>query len=108
VVVSLPNVAHWSVRLPLLFGRFRYAGRGILDRSHLRFYTLASIRDELAGAGFESERIEVTPPPFEELFSTGLAARSARHLTRLSTLLGRLWRGLFAYQFVLRARKIGS
>jgi 2-polyprenyl-3-methyl-5-hydroxy-6-metoxy-1,4-benzoquinol methylase len=42
-VVSLPNVAHASVRLALLEGRFDYRDRGLLDRTHLRFFTHESI-----------------------------------------------------------------
>ena len=39
--VSLPNVANVTVRAALAAGRFPYADRGILDRTHLRFYTRA-------------------------------------------------------------------
>jgi len=39
VVVSLPNVAAWPVRLGLLAGHFEYANVGLLDRTHLRFFT---------------------------------------------------------------------
>jgi 2-polyprenyl-3-methyl-5-hydroxy-6-metoxy-1,4-benzoquinol methylase len=42
-VVSLPNIAHASVRLALLEGRFDYQDLGLLDRTHLRFFTHASI-----------------------------------------------------------------
>ena len=49
---SIPNVANISVRLALLFGQFRYADRGILDRTHLTFYTRASAKDLL-----EKERL---------------------------------------------------
>lgn len=42
-VVSLPNVAHGSVRLALLEGRFSYQDLGLLDRTHLRFFTRESI-----------------------------------------------------------------
>jgi 2-polyprenyl-3-methyl-5-hydroxy-6-metoxy-1,4-benzoquinol methylase len=45
-VISLPNVAHGSVRLALLEGHFRYQDIGLLDRTHLRFFTRESI-DEL-------------------------------------------------------------
>ncbi len=45
-VISLPNVAHGSVRLALLEGRFPYQTVGLLDRTHLRFFTRESI-DEL-------------------------------------------------------------
>jgi 2-polyprenyl-3-methyl-5-hydroxy-6-metoxy-1,4-benzoquinol methylase len=43
LVVSLPNVAHASVRLALLEGRFDYRDLGLLDRTHLRFFTRESI-----------------------------------------------------------------
>jgi len=39
VVVSVPNVAHWSVRRRLLAGRFDYDGYGIMDATHLRWFT---------------------------------------------------------------------
>lgn len=40
VIVSVPNVRHWSVLLPLLFkGRWDYRNAGIMDRTHLRFFT---------------------------------------------------------------------
>jgi O-antigen biosynthesis protein len=42
-VISLPNVAHGSVRLALLEGRFRYQELGLLDATHLRFFTRESI-----------------------------------------------------------------
>ncbi len=39
VLISLPNICHWSIRLTLLFGRFEYTDRGILDRTHLQFFS---------------------------------------------------------------------
>lgn len=44
IVVSLPNVAHASVRLALLQGRFQYRELGLIDRTHLRFFTHDTIR----------------------------------------------------------------
>lgn len=41
----IPNVAHWSVVLPLLQGKWEYAENGLLDRTHLRFFTLESMRE---------------------------------------------------------------
>ncbi len=105
LVVSVPNVAHWSVRLALLFGRFPYAAKGILDRSHLRFYTLGSVRAELEAAGFAVERVQTTTSPLEELFAGRVATPMARLGTAFERLGNRLWTGLFAYQIVLRARK---
>ena len=42
IILSVPNVANWQVRLGLLLGNFNY-GQGILDGEHLRFFTLKSI-----------------------------------------------------------------
>lgn len=44
VVVSTPNVAFASVRLALLNGCFDYVDSGILERTHLRFYTLKTLQ----------------------------------------------------------------
>ncbi len=52
VIVSIPNVAYWRVRLGLFFGRFDYADSGILDRTHLRFFTRRSSRTLLESAGY--------------------------------------------------------
>lgn len=53
LVVSLPNVAHGSVRLSLLKGAFTYVKEGLLDATHLRFFTLDSIRELFNRNGFE-------------------------------------------------------
>jgi len=53
ILVSVPNVAHWSVRLRLLFGRFEYADVGIMDATHLRWFTAKTIRGLLKRSGFE-------------------------------------------------------
>ena len=52
VIVSLPNVANLRVRLGLLFGKFDYEDSGILDKSHLRFFTLKSARELAVNAGY--------------------------------------------------------
>ena len=52
VIASIPNVAHISVRLALLGGEFRYRETGLLDDTHLRFFTRASIVDLFESSGF--------------------------------------------------------
>lgn len=44
VIASVPNVAHWSVRLDLLRGRFDYQPVGIRDATHLRWFTAETVR----------------------------------------------------------------
>ncbi len=51
IVTSLPNVAHGDVRLSLLHGSFPYRETGLLDRTHIRFFTLQTIRELLYDAG---------------------------------------------------------
>ena len=57
VVASIPNIAHGSVRLALVEGRFEYTELGLLDSTHIRFFTYDSLHDlfESAGYAIESE-----------------------------------------------------
>ena len=69
VVTSLPNVAHGDVRLSLLKGNFTYNETGLLDKTHIRFFTLETIRALLREAGLvvvETQRV------FIPLFQTEL------------------------------------
>jgi O-antigen biosynthesis protein len=53
VVASIPNVAHGSVRLALLLrGEFRYRRLGLMDDTHLRFFTRESVEQLLEDTGF--------------------------------------------------------
>src|SRR5436305_5008865 len=52
VFISVPNIANITVRLGLLFGVFEYRDRGILDYTHLRFFTMRTIRRDIENAGF--------------------------------------------------------
>jgi SAM-dependent methyltransferase len=61
VVVSLPNIASWTMRLELLGGRFDYEPSGILDRTHLRFFTRASAEALLRDAGLELLSLDANP-----------------------------------------------
>lgn len=60
VIVSLPNAQHFSLSIALLFGQFRYAERGILDKTHLRFFTQASSRELLESAQLEIQKTQRT------------------------------------------------
>ena len=61
VIVSLPNIAAWTVRLGLLGGRFEYTPSGILDETHLRFFTRESAARLLEQAGLEVLRMDQNP-----------------------------------------------
>ena len=103
--VSLPNVANISVRLALLLGQFRYTERGILDRTHLSFYTRATGRQLLERSGFHVRSVEATAMPYElaiPALGRGPLARPVRGFARFSS---RAWPTMFGYQFVFEAGK---
>jgi SAM-dependent methyltransferase len=103
LMLSLPNVANVTVRTSLALGRFPYADRGILDRTHLRFYTRTSARRLLAGSGYRTLFESVTPMPVE-LAVPALGRPAFAPLARGATrLLAAAWPTLFGYQFVFEA-----
>jgi hypothetical protein len=61
VIVSLPNVAAWTVRLGLLTGNFDYEPSGILDDSHLRFFTRDTAVKLVEDAGLDVMRVDLNP-----------------------------------------------
>ncbi len=66
VVMSIPNVAHGSVRLALLEGQFEYRSLGLLDDTHVRFFTRASLEDLLTEAGYVAVDVRrTTASPFQ-------------------------------------------
>jgi 2-polyprenyl-3-methyl-5-hydroxy-6-metoxy-1,4-benzoquinol methylase len=59
VIASIPNIRHWEVvRDLVLKGNFDYADSGILDRTHLRFFTLKSIHKLFATTGYRLRKVE--------------------------------------------------
>jgi SAM-dependent methyltransferase len=104
VIVSVPNVAHLTVRLSLLAGRFTYADRGILDRTHLRHFTRRSFLELLREADLPVSELAVTPAPLplvlpRRFHGTWLGAAQA-----FGAAAARLWQSGLAYQFVAVCR----
>ncbi len=57
-IISLPNVRHFSVCLGLtLLGEFNYADEGILDRTHLRFFTLRTAKEMIESTGLRVQEV---------------------------------------------------
>jgi 2-polyprenyl-3-methyl-5-hydroxy-6-metoxy-1,4-benzoquinol methylase/GT2 family glycosyltransferase len=104
LIVSVPNIANISVRLMLLLGRFDYMERGILDRTHLRFFTRRSICEMLAGQGFSVVKHKMTVIPLEVMVSLSLDNPAMKLGHGLLIALTRLLPGLFGYQSFITAR----
>ena len=103
--ISVPNIANITVRLGLLFGIFEYRDRGILDSTHLRFYTKRTIRREIENAGFEILEMRGSSVPIRLIVGGFMPEPLLRAGERLLSLLTRMWRGLFANQIIIVAAR---
>lgn len=103
IVISVPNVAFWPIRLRLLLGSFEYGREGILDLDHARLFTAASLVRVLRQHGFRVLRTHGIPAPFPKALGDTWPARV---LLALNQLLIHLSRGLFAYQILVEAEAL--
>ena len=60
IIVSIPNIANWKIRLQLLFGKFEYKEYGILDNGHLRFFNEKGATKLVNDAGFEIVELDLS------------------------------------------------
>jgi len=100
IVLAVPNIAHWSIRLSLLFGRFDYAESGILDDTHLRFFTARALRNLLSSSNLAIDEFR---PVFDH-YPLDRAAHRLR-LRRLKRALfdwplSRVFPNFYAYHFL--------
>jgi methionine biosynthesis protein MetW len=106
MLVSVPNVAHWSVRLNLLLGRFDYAEYGLCDSTHLRWFTSRTIQALFESQGFEILAMRYTAgtslPVYHSRYFRVLPMRLRRSSIRACA---KLLPRLFACQFVLKVRR---
>lgn len=94
LVASIPNVRHIRVLVPLLFkGEWTYSGSGILDKTHLRFFTKKSAIDLVTGSGLVTVSVK-------ELGLQGKSISST--FNKLS--LG-IFREIFACQYLIAVEK---
>lgn len=126
VIISIPNVATWTVRLGLLFGNFTYTDTGNLDRTHIRFFTEKSLKNMVSAAGYEIEKFDITPNfirPLVPLIKKFIKRENGpkynpraiidspaynvylKYFYPVEKLIARIWPPLFAFQFILILKK---
>lgn len=66
LLISIPNAAYGGLVAELLEGDFTYRDEGLLDRTHLRFFTRRSLQLFLSAEGWEVERVEAIERPVTE------------------------------------------
>jgi len=106
LLLSVPNVAHWSMRLNLLFGRFNYTETGLCDATHLRWFTKRTTQALILKQGLDILAFRytagVTLPVYHSRFFRIIPDRFLRASIRNLT---RCFPKMFACQFVVKARK---
>jgi 2-polyprenyl-3-methyl-5-hydroxy-6-metoxy-1,4-benzoquinol methylase len=100
ILVALPNVLYWRQRIKFLAGKFDYEPTGIMDETHVRFYTFQSGKELLRSSGFEI--VTATgdgdfPLPFFRRLLPGAAGK-------LDVYAGPLSPGLFSSQLLYVAK----
>jgi SAM-dependent methyltransferase len=102
LIISVPNIANWIIRLGLLLGKFDYMDRGILDRTHLRFFTMRSVKQLMGEVSCEVLDLIPTPLPVQ-LVLPFTESKFFAPLHEAHYALTCCWETLFAYQFVVVA-----
>ena len=104
LIASIPNVAHWTVRLNLLRGRFDYDVSGIMDATHLRWFTAKGVKQIFSRAGYDLVELRaaagVWMPEYHRRPWSLLSARLRNVVIRRATLY---FPALFGCQYVVKA-----
>jgi len=101
--LSVPNIANITIRIGLLFGTFTYRDRGILDHTHLRFYTRRTILEELGKAGFRIVAVRGSSVPVRLIVGRLVPDAILKVVERILTWATQLWKSLLAYQIIVVA-----
>jgi 2-polyprenyl-3-methyl-5-hydroxy-6-metoxy-1,4-benzoquinol methylase len=105
VIASLPNVRFYAVIARLIFNRWGYRESGILDATHLRFFTWPTIKEMFERAGLTIERVRPVYRLLEDQSRTGrVGALASRWFCRLVAPLI-LWRHFFTFQYLIVAKR---
>ena len=113
ILVSIPNFGHWYPRVRTVIGRFDYDARGILDQTHLRFFTRKSFTKMATKAGYKVKRISVTGTPFEVMLREAPQRRFSwtfliSTLSNVDRMFCKIRPTLFGYQFIFELTPLVS
>jgi hypothetical protein len=108
VVLSVPNVAHFYVRMMLLAGKFNYTDRGILDRTHLRFFTYSTLHQLCEQCFVRVNQVDSTPVPLPLIYPIFKEGEYLYFLHKLNAGVAMLIKRFFAYQFICYGTWLGK
>ena len=108
MLISVPNFGHWYPRTRTALGAFDYDMRGILDRTHVRFFTRRSFRRLLDDAKLRVVRFDQVGLPLGALAERADTAGDSDGgggpglVAKTEGALAHAWPTMFAYQFVVK------
>lgn len=125
VFISVPNAVVWTNRLRLMCGRVTYTDTGIMDRTHIRFFTFRTARQLVESTGCRIERIDSTPylvravlplvkhrlqgsnavPNPRAIIDSRAYKAYMKYLYPIERMVASLWKTLFAYRIIVVACK---
>lgn len=82
IIASIPNIQHWSIQMRLNWGDWRYADSGLLDKTHVRFFTRETIIELFNQTGFEVIHME------PRIFNFPNQDQALKVVTQITELLG--------------------
>jgi len=107
VIASIPNVAHWGVRLNLLCGKFEYQSCGLMDATHLRWFTRKTVERLFNKTGFNIESITYTVGSWLPVYSRRpWKWFGGKFKERTIQILVKFFPNLFGCQFIVKGRKL--
>lgn len=104
-IISVPNVANIWIRVQLLFGRFDYTEKGILDKTHLRFFTHKSLLDLISKSDLFVHEIQYTPIPMNLIHPFFEKIKFGRYLHARIAGITNLFPKVFSYQMIVYCKK---
>jgi 2-polyprenyl-3-methyl-5-hydroxy-6-metoxy-1,4-benzoquinol methylase len=105
IILATGNIANLYIRLRLLFGKFDYEDRGILDKTHLKLYTMKTFRQYTYDLGLNIINEEYTPIPLplvHTIFSEGMPLNIVHKISYLFTYFIPT---VFCFEFILYCKK---
>jgi SAM-dependent methyltransferase len=103
LVASLPNSGNFYFRWNVLSGRFPQDDKGLFDRTHVRFFMWEGWVELLNKSGFAIQSVQPTCVPVGLAIPRWAATAPVRAAEKVSYVMARIWKRLFAYQFVVVA-----
>ncbi len=92
IIISIPNIANWRMRIKLLLGNFDYEDYGLLDKTHLRFYNVKGVKKLLSDSDLEIVNFDVS-------------LNGIKKFPKFFYSISFKWPNLLAYQFLIKAKK---